>query len=255
METNPIIEKVQAILDRANHPNTPQAEAETALAMAQKLMLKHGLDEAVLAKARKTDEVIVRETLDITGTWGLNRARLFYVIAQQVNVACYRSVVSKKLVVMTMYGTASDIFTAKTLFASAEMLATRLIPRGNRSFRHSWWLGFISGVSEVLRKSKREFIAEQGTGTELCSLTSSSGQTPRCAHESNSRRAQPRTRQATGTALVNRLAGRSRAGRALVVVLLGHCPDEHPRIRGACEGERRRTLPSHARASSDRLRS
>jgi hypothetical protein len=167
METNPIIEKVQAILDRANHPNTPQAEAETALAMAQKLMLKHGLDEAVLAKARKTDEVIVRETLDITGTWGLNRARLFYVIAQQVNVACYRSVVSKKLVVMTMYGTASDIFTAKTLFASAEMLATRLIPRGNRSFRHSWWLGFISGVSEVLRKSKREFIAEQGTGTEL----------------------------------------------------------------------------------------
>lgn len=167
MENNPIIEKVQAILDRANHPNTPQAEAETALAMAQKLMLKHGLDEALLAKARKTDDEIVRETLNITGRWTLNRARLFYVIAQEVSVASYRSTMGKNFIVMTMYGTASDIFTAKTLYASAEMLATRLMPKGDRSYRHSWWLGFVSGVKSTLGKSKREFIAEQGTGTEI----------------------------------------------------------------------------------------
>ena len=32
--------KVRAILERANHPNTPQAEAETALALAFRLMQK-----------------------------------------------------------------------------------------------------------------------------------------------------------------------------------------------------------------------
>ena len=36
--------KVRAILERANHPNTPQAEAETALAFAFRLMQKYGLD-------------------------------------------------------------------------------------------------------------------------------------------------------------------------------------------------------------------
>ena len=32
--------KVRAILERANHPNTPLAEAETALALAFRLMQK-----------------------------------------------------------------------------------------------------------------------------------------------------------------------------------------------------------------------
>ena len=31
------------MLDRANHPGTPQAEAEVALAMAHRMMQRHGL--------------------------------------------------------------------------------------------------------------------------------------------------------------------------------------------------------------------
>ncbi|MFM7409679.1 MAG: DUF2786 domain-containing protein, partial [Actinomycetota bacterium] len=46
-----MIEKVRAILERANHPNTPQAEAETALALAYRLMQKHGLEESDVAGA------------------------------------------------------------------------------------------------------------------------------------------------------------------------------------------------------------
>jgi len=33
--------KVRAILEKANHPTTPQAEAETALALAFRLMQKY----------------------------------------------------------------------------------------------------------------------------------------------------------------------------------------------------------------------
>ena len=36
--------KVRAILEKANHPNTPQAEAETALALAFRLMQKYDID-------------------------------------------------------------------------------------------------------------------------------------------------------------------------------------------------------------------
>ena len=36
--------KVRAILERANHPNTPQAEAEAALTLAFRPMQKYGLD-------------------------------------------------------------------------------------------------------------------------------------------------------------------------------------------------------------------
>ncbi len=173
---NAIIEKVQAILDRANHPNTPQAEAETALAMAQRLMMKHGLDEAVFANSTDNDVEIVRDEIIVVGKWSLNRVRLAYTIASANSVASYRSAYYKQNsngqykragVKLVMFGTKSDIFTVKTLFASAELLASRVIPDGSRSFRHSWWLGFAVGVRKVLTKSKNDFIEEQGAGAGL----------------------------------------------------------------------------------------
>ena len=44
--------KVRAILEKANHPTTPQAEAETALALAFRLMQKYDLDENLLETLR-----------------------------------------------------------------------------------------------------------------------------------------------------------------------------------------------------------
>jgi uncharacterized membrane protein YgcG len=170
MNTEAIYAKVQAILDRANHPNTPQAEAETALAMAQRLMMKHGLEESAFAKAQDRDENIVTEVIEVGGKWQLRRLSLASVIAKANSVACYRSTRwrdGKSLLTLVVYGTAGDIFAVKTLFASADLLASRVIPKGDRSFRNAWWLGFSAGVSEVLRKSKNEVIAEQGVGTGL----------------------------------------------------------------------------------------
>lgn len=176
MNTDAIYDKVRAILDRANHPNTPQAEAETALAMAQRLMLKHGLDEAVFAEAQHDSVEIVRDEIILTGAWALNRVRLAYTIASACSVASYRQSnyvqnergwSEKNGMKLVMYGTKADIFTVKTLVASAEMLAHRVMPKGTRSFKHAWWLGFNSGVGSVLKKSKNDFIQEQGAGAGL----------------------------------------------------------------------------------------
>jgi uncharacterized membrane protein YgcG len=173
---NAIIDKVRSILDRANHPNTPQAEAETALAMAQRLMMKHGLDEAVFANASNDSVEIVTDEIVVTGAWALNRVRLAHCIAVANSVATYRSTNyskddrgrhKKNGLKVVVYGTKSDIFTVKTLFASAELLAGRLIPKGDRSFRHAWWLGFASGVRKVLEGSKKDFVQEHGVGAGL----------------------------------------------------------------------------------------
>jgi hypothetical protein len=170
MNTEAIYAKVQAILDRANHPNTPQAEAETALAMAQRLMMKHGLEESAFAKAQDRDENIVTDQITFSGQWQLRRLGLAGAIANANSVANYRATSwagGKKSLALVVYGTAGDIFAVKTLFASADLLASRVIPKGDRSFRTAWWLGFSSGVREVLTKSKNEVIAEQGVGTGL----------------------------------------------------------------------------------------
>jgi hypothetical protein len=42
---NDMLRKVQALLDRAEHPNTPAAEAESARNMAERLMLKYRIEE------------------------------------------------------------------------------------------------------------------------------------------------------------------------------------------------------------------
>ena len=45
-------DRINAMLNLAQHPNTPQAEAESALAMASKLMQKHGLSQSDITSSR-----------------------------------------------------------------------------------------------------------------------------------------------------------------------------------------------------------
>lgn len=60
------LRQVQALLDRAEHPNTPPAEAESARAMAEKLMAKYRLEEehlrqTAMAKGVESIKPIVDE--------------------------------------------------------------------------------------------------------------------------------------------------------------------------------------------------
>jgi len=61
--------KVRAILEKANHPNTPQAEAETALALAFRLMQKYDIDESSVSKRTFDNETVKTKTFTITGQY------------------------------------------------------------------------------------------------------------------------------------------------------------------------------------------
>lgn len=43
-----ILERIQRMLERANHPNTPEPERELCLQRADKLMLEHAIDQALI---------------------------------------------------------------------------------------------------------------------------------------------------------------------------------------------------------------
>ena len=167
-----MIEKVRAILERANHPNTPQAEAETALALAYRLMAKHGIEESDLAG--RSEGRITSKTFTITGPYRVRRGTLFHILATSLSCADYRDmeIGTRDAVVMVAFGTNDDLFALETLFTAADMLALRTMPRGDRRWRTSWWHGFCAGVERKLRAEHRTIVRESpGAGLVLVERT------------------------------------------------------------------------------------
>ena len=165
-------QKVRAILERANHPNTPQAEAETALALAYRLMQKHGIDEVEVAQ--HDPGTMLSKTFTITGPYRVRRGTLFHILASRLSCADYRDMenVSRDEVVMVAFGTADDLFALETLFTAAEMLALRTMPQGDRRWRTSWWHGFCSGIEKKLANEHRSVVRESpGAGLVLLERT------------------------------------------------------------------------------------
>lgn len=162
-------DRIQSLLALAQHPKTPQAEAETALAMASKLMQKHGFTESDFADARSIDDTeVVMERVLVSGKYRVRRKSILYAIAQLHSCTGYRDHDEGDNCVLVLYGRASDIFAARTLFAAADAMGARLLPRGDRSWRVSWWQGFQRGIEEALSQSRKEFIAETpGAGLVL----------------------------------------------------------------------------------------
>lgn len=159
--------KVAAILAVAQHPNTPQAEAETALAMAWKLMQKYGIDKAattrrnpISGRANILSREIVSEDIILRGLYRVRRGDLLYQIAKANCCAGYRDLCESDAIRYVFFGTEFDISNTRAIFAAAEMLALRIMPQGDRSWRTAWWHGYTRGIIEKLRTANREFVRE-----------------------------------------------------------------------------------------------
>jgi len=163
--------KVRAILERANHPNTPQAEAETALALAFRLMQKYGLSGEPSA-SRSTEQLspIFSRTFTITGPYRVRRASMLWEIGKTISCHSFRDMKESdpEKVVMIAFGTEIDLFALDTMYRSAEMLALRVIPNGGRRFKTSWWRGFTEGIVRKLIHENRVMVSEShGAGLVL----------------------------------------------------------------------------------------
>ena len=173
-------DRINSLLNLAQHPNTPQAEAETALAMASKLMQKHGLTESdVAGSASLAEDIeITVERIHVKGLYRVRRQNILYAIARLHSCVGYRADDEGNECVVVLYGRASDIFASRTLFAAVDALGARLLPRGDRSWRVAWWNGFQLGIEEALTDARKDFVSESpGAGLVLA------GRTERAAHE------------------------------------------------------------------------
>lgn len=162
--------KVRAILEKANHPNTPQAEAETALALAFRLMQKYDIDESSVSKRSFDNETIVTKTFVITGPYRVRRGTLLWNIAQAVSCHSYRDMMEPNptQVVMVAFGTESDLFSLEALYTAADLLAVRTIPSGDRRFKTSWWRGYCEAIGAKLAKEHQSIVKESpGVGLVL----------------------------------------------------------------------------------------
>lgn len=172
-----IIEKVRAILELANHPNTPQHEAETAFTHAQKLITKYNLDESALLDAQNIEEGIEKAVINIVGKYALRRLSVCAVVAHANSCSTYRTnlyddkwsenrhgrlVRAQQGYKLVIYGTAKDIFATQVLWQAVEALGLRTIPKGDRAFRNSWWHGFASGIAKSLDNATKQIIQETG---------------------------------------------------------------------------------------------
>ena len=160
---------IRALLARANHITTPQPEAETALALASKLMQKYGFTEHDFdSEPSQQDNSVVVQEVRVFGKYRVQRLGLLYAIALKHSCTGYRSEDEIDTCILVLYGREADIFAARTLFAAADILGTRLLPRGDRSWRISWWKGFRVGVEDALATMRTEFISETaGAGLVL----------------------------------------------------------------------------------------
>lgn len=163
--------KVRAILERANHPNTPQAEAETALALAFRLMQKYGLDgHTTPSRPSQPLSPILSRTFTITGPYRVRRANMLWEIGKTISCHSYRDMAETdpNEVIMIAFGTELDLFALDTMYRSAEMLALRLMPGGSRRFKTSWWRGFTEGIVKKLIQENRIMVKEShGAGLVL----------------------------------------------------------------------------------------
>lgn len=162
-------DRITAMLNLAQHPNTPLAEAESALAMASKLMQKHGLSHSDISHSRQEDDIdIVVERVRVGGLYRVRRQNILYSIALLHSCTGYRAEDEGNDCIIVLYGRAADIFAARTLFAAADAMGARLLPRGNRSWRVAWWKGFQLGIEESLSIARKDFVSETpGSGLVL----------------------------------------------------------------------------------------
>lgn len=200
----------------AKAESTTPEEAEALTEAAEKLMIKYGIEQAVIDARRATKggpkENIVQVAIPFTGAY---RGEMINLVANVANglgtlrVLQYTGGTGK---VFTAYllGFESDVAQAKLLIESLQVqaaVAVRTWWKGNKGYyigessyntekaRRSFVHGFGTGAGARIRSSRLTVIQEASTGTDLV-LVSRKGEVD--AYANQLRTGKARSRTATG---------------------------------------------------------
>lgn len=181
-----IMDRVRALLDQAEHPNTPIAEAEAFSEKAEALILKYSIDQAMLAARGITTDLVGSRTVDLGNPYADIKATLLSIVAKH-NQA--RAIYLDGRGTSVVYGYEGDLDRVEMLFASLLVQAMREAMKqkpparynpytgapmrtgSTAAYRRSWLLGFVDAVDTRLAARKQDAVRETdatpGRGAEL----------------------------------------------------------------------------------------
>lgn len=118
MSEEKIMSRVQKLLATAEHENTSQEEREAALAMADKLMTKYAIDEAMLAASQKPEErrKPVREDVDLFDLNSVHSQRFRTILSEIARTTRVRAALSYRNGTVVLAGFAEDVQYTQMLF-------------------------------------------------------------------------------------------------------------------------------------------
>lgn len=185
-----IAEKIALLLAKAE--STTPEEAEALTEHAERLMIRHGIEQALIDAARGVDqpkEEIVVRTIKLQGTYSRALLDLGSAVCHALgNLKTYRQYLSgTSQEHLKIVGFEGDADRAVTLVTSLHLQALAAMRAWNREQRHSWRWKYMSahektqarrafltafgwGASSRIRSTRREVVEESSAGTDLVLL-------------------------------------------------------------------------------------
>lgn len=177
------IELIQQLLAKAE--STTPEEAEALTEHAERLMVKYGIEQAMLdsKKSEKDGDKIVQETIDFTGAYRLEWISLGHQVCFGLgSLRTLRSTYKNKWARLYIIGYSSDVARAKMLIESLQAQCQVAIGAwwktnkfeylsapsyDQEAARRSFAKGFGLGAGKRIRDNRLQVVEEQGSGTEL----------------------------------------------------------------------------------------
>lgn len=177
------IELIQQLLAKAE--STTPAEAEALTEHAERLMVKYGIEQAMLDQhtAPEKGEQIVQEYLTFTGAYRLEWISLGHQVCMGLgSLRTLKSTYKNKWARLYIIGYESDVARAKMLIESLQVqcqVATRAWWKEHKedyswmptydqeAARRSFAQGFGIGAGTRIRENRLQVVHEAGSGTEL----------------------------------------------------------------------------------------
>lgn len=185
-------EQIKHFLKLAEDAGATQAERDLAAAQAERLMLKHGIDEAMLPGDERPAEQIVKESIFFGGAYARERSEMFFRIVRAVKLRGYHTgvgirdhdVLSGKVVNgdrCTVVGYEGDVKSFMDLIRSLDVQASVALKAWNKGQTWGYWddnaakqkarqsflYGFGVGAGQRIEESRRVIIDQAPTGTAL----------------------------------------------------------------------------------------
>lgn len=174
MTRDAVLSKVRKLLNMTTANGCTEAEAITAAGLAQKLMLQHSLDVAMLPNDAEPEEELRRweDPLDVmSGKMKQHWRGVLAVVVARHNGCTVFWDRGPRNPVINIVGRASDVVAARYIYSFCVNEITQLANgyRGNgatwlNNYRH----GVVSGISEKMHEARRAVVEETvASGTAL----------------------------------------------------------------------------------------